>query len=89
MSCSRKNKEACDKTCTVRLNLVLRADVAKALKELKSRGLIRSYADGVNQAIRAFYTSIKKEELLSARLKALQSPPEEDYCDNERKIFKS
>lgn len=62
----------------VRLNLVLRGDVARILTELRSRGIIRSYADCINSSIQLFYAAIIKQDLLSARLKAL-----EKGCNND------
>lgn len=56
----------------VRLNMVLRAETARILLELRARGVIRSYADGVNQAIRLFYDKIIEQDLRFARLQALQ-----------------
>jgi len=56
----------------IRLNMVLQAEAAKILFELKNRGIVRSYADGVNQAILLFYDKIIRQDLLSARLKALE-----------------
>jgi len=56
----------------VRLNLILRGENAKILMELRSRGIIRSYADCINQSIRLFYDKITRQDLLSIRLKALQ-----------------
>jgi hypothetical protein len=59
-------------TFSVRLSLTLHGEAARILLELKNKGVIRSYSDGVNQAIRVFYEKIVGQELLSARLKALE-----------------
>ena len=56
----------------VRLNLVLREDVARILVELRSRGIVRSYADCINQSVQVFYAAVMKQDLLLARLKALE-----------------
>lgn len=60
----------------VRLNMILKAETARILLELKNRGVIRSYADGVNQAIRLFYDKIIEQDLRSARLKVLRDSNE-------------
>jgi hypothetical protein len=73
---SRKNvsqkRGASSTTVKVRLNLVLRGDVARILIELRSRGITRSYADCINQSIQLFYSTVMKQDLLLARLKALE-----------------
>jgi hypothetical protein len=53
----------------LRLNMVLEAETAKMLVELRARGVVRSYADGVNQAIQTFYDKIVERELRSARFR--------------------
>lgn len=68
-----------DDMLSIRLNLTLHGETARILLELKSRGIIRSYADGVNQAIRLFYEKITQQNLLSARLKAFQDGLEEEW----------
>lgn len=67
-----------DDMLSIRLNLTLHGETARILLELKTRGIIRSYADGVNQAIRLFYEKITQQDLLSARLKAFQDGLEEE-----------
>jgi len=52
--------------------MILRAETARMLLELRSRGVIRSYADGVNQAIRLFYDKILEQDLSVARLKIIK-----------------
>lgn len=59
-------------TPKVRLNLTLRGDIARILVELRARGIVRSYADCVNQAIRLLYEKIIEQDIRSARLKAFQ-----------------
>lgn len=59
-------------TFSVRLSLTLRGEAARILLELKNKGVIRSYSDGVNQALLVFYAKIVGQELLLARLKALE-----------------
>jgi len=71
-----KNKDACGDEekpqLKVRLSMVLRAETAKKLLELRSRGVIRSYADGVNQAILLFYDKILEQDLCAARLRVIK-----------------
>lgn len=57
----------------LRLNMVLKAETAKMLRELRERGIVRSYADGVNQAIQTFYDRILERDLRSARFRVLQT----------------
>ncbi|MGD0071670.1 MAG: hypothetical protein ABSB71_08955 [Candidatus Bathyarchaeia archaeon] len=67
---SIKSKKA---EMAVRLNLTLRGETARILIELKANGIVRSYADCVNQSIRLFYEKVTKEELQSARAKVLRN----------------
>jgi len=66
----------------VRLNLILRGENAKILMELRSRGIVRSYADCIGQSVRLFYDKITRQDLLSIRLKALQRSVERDEMCN-------
>jgi hypothetical protein len=52
--------------------MILRNETARMILELRSRGIIRSYSDGVSQGIQLFYEKILEQDLRSARLKALQ-----------------
>jgi hypothetical protein len=71
-----KNKDACGDEekpqLKVRLSMVLRAETARKLLELRSRGVIRSYADGVNQAILLFYDKILEQDLCAAHLRVIK-----------------
>ena len=62
----------------VRLSLTLRGETAKILLELRARGIVRSYADCVNQAIRLLHEKVIEQDIRSARLKALQNGFEEE-----------
>jgi hypothetical protein len=65
----------------IRLNMILKDETARMLVELRARGVIRSYADGVNQAIQLFYDKIIERDLSAARLKVLRLKQEEDETD--------
>lgn len=56
----------------VRLNLILRGDAAKILMELRAKGVVRSFADAVNQGIRLLYEKMIEQDIRYARLKAFQ-----------------
>lgn len=62
----------------VRLSLALRGEIARILIELRRRGVIRSYSDGVCQGIRLFYEKVLEQDLRSARLKALEASLQKD-----------
>jgi len=62
----------------IRLNMILKDEAARMLAELRARGVIRSYADGVNQAIQLLYDKIMARDLSAARLKVLRLKQEED-----------
>jgi Arc/MetJ-type ribon-helix-helix transcriptional regulator len=68
-----ETKEVNQDTPKVRLNLILRGDTARIMQDLRTRGIVRSYADCVNQAIRLFYEKIIEQDIRYARLKAFQS----------------
>jgi hypothetical protein len=57
----------------VRLSLVLHGEAAWILCELRKRGVVRSYADCVNQAILLIYREVTEQDLRAARLKTLQN----------------
>ena len=56
----------------VRLSLTLRGDTARILLELRAKGVIRSFADAVNQGIRLLYEKTIEQDIRYAHLKALQ-----------------
>jgi len=76
-----KTKDDEYKAPKVRVSLTLCGDTARILLELRARGIVRSYADCVNQAVRLFYEKILEQDMRSARLKALHDGFED--CDNE------
>ncbi|MGB9756182.1 MAG: hypothetical protein ACPLVJ_00150 [Candidatus Bathyarchaeales archaeon] len=61
----------------IRLNMILRAETAKMLAELRSRGLISSYSEGIRRSVQLFYERILEQDLRSARLKILRREFEE------------
>jgi hypothetical protein len=76
--CSIESDHHCsEEKARLRLNMVLKAETAKMLHELRERGIIRSYADGVNQAIQTFYDRILERDLRSARFRVLQTSQNE------------
>ena len=88
----KKNKSARGKQCMskdcgvpkVRLSMILRGETARILIELRARGIIRSYSDGVCQGIRLFYNKILEQDLRSARLKVLRDSGQEgELIDSE------
>ncbi|MEM3629258.1 MAG: hypothetical protein QXE06_07825 [Candidatus Bathyarchaeia archaeon] len=62
----------------VRLSLILYGDTAKILLELRARGVVRSFADAINQGIRLLYDRIIEQDIRCARLKALQESLEDE-----------
>lgn len=62
----------------IRLSMTLFGETAKILAELRARGVIRSYSDGVCQGIRLLYEKILEQDLRSARLKVLETSPQKD-----------
>lgn len=58
--------------------MILRAETAKMLLELRSRGLIGSYSEGIRRSVQLFYKQILEQDLSSARLKALRREFEEE-----------
>jgi Arc/MetJ-type ribon-helix-helix transcriptional regulator len=68
-----ETKDVNQDTPKVRLSLTLRGDTARIMQELRRRGIVRSYADCVNQAVRLFYEKILEQDIRYARLKAFQS----------------
>jgi Arc/MetJ-type ribon-helix-helix transcriptional regulator len=62
----------------VRLSLTLWGETAKILRELRARGVVRSYSDCINQSVRLFYEKILEQDIRYARLKALQTGFEEE-----------
>lgn len=79
---SHTNKAANGNKVKVRLNLILRGEVAGKLIELRTRGIIRSYTDGIYQSIQLFYAKIVEQDLSAARLRAMEKNCEEDNVDN-------
>lgn len=73
MSILTETKHDENATPKVRLSLTLRGDTARIMQELRARGIIRSYADCVNQAVRLFYEKILEQDIRYARLKAFKS----------------
>jgi len=57
--------------------MVLEGETARMLVELRVRGIVRSYADGVNQAIQMFHNEITERDLRSARFQTFQAAKEE------------
>jgi Arc/MetJ-type ribon-helix-helix transcriptional regulator len=57
--------------------MILRAETAKMLSELRSRGLIGSYSEGIRRSVQLLYEKILEQDLRSARLKVLRREVEE------------
>jgi hypothetical protein len=57
--------------------MILDGETAEKLCELRARGIIRSYADGVNQAIQILYDKITECDLRSERFRALHMSQDE------------
>lgn len=58
--------------------MILRAETAKMLLELRSRGLVSSYSEGIRRSVQLFYEKILEQDMRSARLKALRREFEEE-----------
>jgi hypothetical protein len=73
-----ENKDDKDHEPKIRLNLILHGTPAKILRDLRKRGIIRSFSDGVNTAIQVFYDKTLEQDLRSARLATLEESQQED-----------
>ena len=62
---------------TVRLSMTLRGAPAKNLRHLRKRGIIRSYADGVNTAIQLLYDKTLAQDLRHARFRTFEENKDE------------
>ena len=63
---------------SIRISFTLYGETGRILFELRRRGMVRSYADCINQAILLLYKEITEQDLRVARLKTLQSHVEAD-----------
>lgn len=54
----------------VRLSLTLYGDTARILLELRARGVVRSFADAINQGIRLLHAEVIQQDARYARLRA-------------------
>ena len=78
---SHTNKAANGNKVKVRLNLILRGEVAGKPIELKT-GAYPKHTDGIYQSIQLFYAKIVEQDLSAARLRAMEKNCEEDNVDN-------
>ncbi len=53
--------------------MILKGETAKMLIEMRNRGVIRSFSDGVCQGIQALYDKIAERDYRAARFHALQA----------------
>lgn len=74
MITNKENKDKDDKNqeSKIRLNLILHGAPAKFLIELRNKGFIRSYSDGISQAVRLLHDNIIEEQLRIARFNTLE-----------------
>ena len=69
---ARKERNPNGNNPRVRINLVLKGELAEYLISWRRRGLIKSYSDGIAQALRVLHEKITEMDMKALQLKNLR-----------------
>jgi len=64
-------------SCRLRINVILRGEPASLFFQWKRRGIVRSRADAVLQAFRAFHEKLTEMQLKTAQLRTIEEASQE------------